>query len=103
MQHAIGIGIRGESLPVIEIIGWLGAAILVIAYGFVSYGLVDARSRTYQMLNIVAGVLLAANSVWHHAWPSVAVNIIWTVIALGALAIAATQRRAAPDQTNPRA
>lgn len=103
MQHSIGIAVHDGSFPIIEIIGWLGAAILVIAYGFVSYGLFDARSRAYQALNIVAGVLLAANSVWHHAWPSVAVNVIWTGIALGALAMAATQRRAAPDRTNPRA
>lgn len=103
MQHAIGIAAHDGSFPIIEIIGWLGAAILVIAYGFVSYGLFDARSRAYQALNIVAGVLLAANSVWHHAWPSVAVNVIWTGIALGALAMAATQRRAETDRTNPRA
>ena len=86
----------------LESIGWLGAALVVAAYGFVSYGLVDGRSKVYQALNILAGVLLAANSVWHHAWPSVAVNIIWTGIALGALAMAAT-RRATPERTSPRA
>src|SRR5690348_8269301 len=102
MLHAIGIAVHNGSLPILEIIGWLGAVILVIAYGFVSYGLFDARSRAYQALNILAGVLLAANSVWHHAWPSVAVNIIWTGIALGALAMAAT-RRATPERTSPRA
>lgn len=70
----------------IEIVGWVGAAILLVAYGLVSYGRVDGRSRVYQALNTLAGLLLAANSVWHRAWPSVAVNIIWMGIALGALA-----------------
>lgn len=88
---------------IIEVIGWLGAAILVAAYGFVSYGLVDARSRIYQALNVVSGLLLAANSVWHRAWPSVAVNIIWMGIAVGALAMAPAQRRAAHSSTDPRA
>lgn len=77
----------------IEIVGWIGAAILIAAYGLVSYGSVDGRSRVYQALNTLAGLLLAANSVWHRAWPSVAVNIIWTGIAVGALMVAPTLRR----------
>ncbi|MDE2050025.1 MAG: hypothetical protein KGJ72_03325 [Gammaproteobacteria bacterium] len=81
----------------LEIVGWLGAAILLAAYGFVSYGLVDARSRAYQALNIVSGLLLGANSLWHGAWPSAAVNIIWIGIAVGALAMAPAQSTAASD------
>jgi len=77
----------------IEIVGWIGAAILIAAYGLVSYGSVDGRSRAYQALNTLAGLLLAANSVWHRAWPSVAVNIIWTGIAIGALVVAPALRR----------
>lgn len=77
----------------IEIVGWIGAVILIAAYGLVSYGSVDGRSKVYQALNTLAGLLLAANSVWHRAWPSVAVNIIWTGIAVGALMVAPTLRR----------
>lgn len=77
----------------IEIVGWIGAVILIAAYGLVSYGSVDGRSRVYQALNTLAGLLLAANSVWHRAWPSVAVNIIWTGIAVGALMVAPALRR----------
>jgi hypothetical protein len=87
----------------LEIVGWLGAALLIAAYGFVSYGLVDARGRAYQALNILGSLLIGVNSVWHGAWPSAALNIIWIGIAVGALAVAATQGRAAPDRTNPRA
>lgn len=89
----------------IEVVGWIGAAILLAAYGFVSYGLVDARSRAYQALNLISGLLLAANSVWHRAWPSAAVNIIWAGIAVGALAMVSASRRggAAPDGADPRA
>ncbi len=85
----------------IEIVGWLGAAILVAAFGFVSYGLVDARSRSYQALNILSGLLLAANSVWHRAWPSAAVNIVWIGIAVGALTMVPAQRRPTTHPTNP--
>ena len=81
----------------IEIVGWLGAAILLVAYGLLSYGSVDGRSRLYQSLNTVAGLLLAVNTVWHRAWPAAAVNIIWAGIAVGALLAGPTPRRAGPD------
>jgi len=80
---------------VIEIMGWLGAAIVIAAYGLVSYGAVDGRSRPYQALNALGGLLLAVNTIWHHAWPATAVNVIWTGIAVGSLLAGPTPRRAA--------
>lgn len=85
----------GSNL-LLEAVGWLGATILLVAYGLVSYGSVSGRSPIYQALNVLGGLLLALNSGWHRAWPSVAVNVIWTGIAVGALAAAPRLRRAAP-------
>jgi len=70
---------------VIEVLGWLGAVLLVIAYAIVSSERVHGRSKLYQSLNIAAGVLLGVNTAWHHAWPSMVVNVIWVVIAAIAL------------------
>lgn len=70
---------------VIEVLGWLGAALLVVAYAIVSSGRVDGRSKLYQSLNIAASVLLGVNTAWHHAWPSAVVNVIWVIIAAVAL------------------
>jgi hypothetical protein len=98
------VTLRIVELPMlIEIVGWIGAAILLAAFGLVSYGWIDARSRVYQALNILSGLLLAANSIWHRAWPSAAVNIIWMGIAAGALTMAATRRSASSDPRSPRA
>jgi hypothetical protein len=69
----------------IEVLGWLGAVLLVVAYALVSSGRVDGRSKLYQSLNIADGVLLGVNTAWHHAWPSAVVNVIWVVIAAVAL------------------
>ena len=68
----------------VEVIGWLGAAIVLVAFGLVSYGSVSARSVPYQVLNAAGGLLLGVNSGWHRAWPSTLVNVIWTAIAIGA-------------------
>lgn len=80
----------------LESVGWLGATILLVAFGLVSYGSVSGRGLVYQTLNVVGGLLLALNSGWHRAWPSVAVNVIWTGIAVGALVAVPRLRRAAP-------
>ena len=80
---------------VIEVLGWLGAGIVLVAYAMVSYGSLNGRDRLYQSLNIIAGLLLAVNTAWHRACPSATVNIIWTAIATGALIKAA----AAPRRT----
>lgn len=82
----------------VEAIGWLGAAIVLVAFGLVSYGAVNGRSVPYQLLNAVGGLLLGVNSAWHRAWPSTLVNIIWTAIAIGAMVTGMMPRRSAPRE-----
>ena len=80
-------------IPVLlDISGWVGAAVVTAAYGFVSSGWVDGQSRAYQSLNALSGLLLAVNTAWHRAWPSAVVNVIWTGIAVGTLAVGARHR-----------
>ena len=78
---------------IVDILGWLGALILIAAYVVVSYGEASGRSRVYQALNVVGSALLVVNTAWHRAWPSSAVNILWAAIGIGAL-IRATAPRA---------
>ena len=83
-------------LPVevmIEVLGWLGAALLIGAYAMLSYGPIDANRKLYQSLNIAAALLLAVNTAWHRAWPSTALNVIWMIIAAGTLIPGASRRR----------
>lgn len=90
-----------QSNLLVEVIGWLGATVLLVAYGLVSYGWVGSRSLTYQVLNTLGGLLLAINSGWHSAWPSVALNVIWTGIGVGALVLAPRLRREARQRHEP--
>ena len=83
----------------IEIVGWVGAAIVIGAFALVSYGSVGGRSRVYQALNALGGLLLAANTIWHRAWPASAVNIIWMGIAVGALVLGPAPHRATPHDS----
>ena len=79
----------------LEAAGWIGAALLLVAYALVSSGSVNGRSTLYQGLNAIASVLLGVNSAWHHAWPSALVNVIWIGIAIATLMVGVMARPAA--------
>ena len=69
-----------------DVLGWVGAFLLLLAYAAVSFGKLRADSAAYQFLNIVASVLLLANTLFYGAFPSSFVNGVWTVIAIVAIA-----------------
>ena len=70
---------------VIDIIGWVGAVLLLLAYAMVSYKRLPGDSVRFQLLNVAGGLLLAVNSGYHGALPSVVVNAVWIVIGVVAL------------------
>ena len=65
--------------------GWFGLAALLIAYALVSFSFLQARSRSYQLLNLVgaAGIILV--SLEKKVRPVVALNSVWGAIALYSL------------------
>jgi hypothetical protein len=65
--------------------GWAGAAALLLAYGLVSAGRVRASGAWFQVMNLLGAGGLAANGLYHDAWPSFALNAIWIAIGLIAL------------------
>ena len=67
---------------IIDILGWIGVALLLVAYGLVSARKLDGDSLRYQMLNLLGSTLLILNSLFYGAYPSVGVNIAWIAIAL---------------------
>ena len=77
----------------IEGIGWIGALLVLVAYGLVSTERVSSRSFSYQAMNIGGAVGLVVNSAWNGAIPSAVVNLIW--IGIGVYALAARRGSAA--------
>ena len=74
----------------VEVIGWIGAALILIAYGLLSSGRRTGRSRLYQGMNIVGAVGFVINGWFNHAFPSAVLNVIW--IGIGAYALARNRR-----------
>ena len=71
--------------PFIEIIGWAGATLVLLAYGLLSAHRMSSRSTAYHLLNIGGSIGLVVNTAWNGALPSSAVNLIWMGIGVNAL------------------
>ncbi len=69
----------------IDVAGWAGVVVLLIAYGLVSTKHIEGDSAPYQWLNIVGAAMLIVNSFFYGAHPSVVINVIWIGIAFYAL------------------
>jgi hypothetical protein len=72
----------------IEIGGWIGAAVLLAAYFLVSRGRVNAQGVPFQGMNLGASLLLMLNSWVNRAYPSAFVNLVWMGIAVFAIIVA---------------
>lgn len=66
----------------INILGWAGTILYLIAYGLVSAKKVEGDSWMYQGLNLIAGAFLIINTLYLKAYPSAGLNIAWVGIAV---------------------
>ena len=68
-----------------EVVGWIGGTLILAGYFLLTNGKLDAKSPTYQWLNVVGALGVIAHSSWNGAWPSAALNVIWVGIGVVAL------------------
>jgi hypothetical protein len=64
----------------VEIVGWIGAVLILLAYLFLSAGKLTGQSVVYQGMNIVGAAGFVINGWWHRAIPSAALNVLWLLI-----------------------
>ncbi len=65
----------------VDLLGWIGAAALLVAYALVSRGRFVGHSVPYQVLNVVGSLGLIVNTAYYRAYPSTFVNVVWIAIA----------------------
>jgi hypothetical protein len=75
--------VSGDQL-LVEIVGWAGAALILLAYLLLSSGKLTGQSLTYQAMNVLGAAGFIVNGWWHRALPSAVLNILW--LAIGAFA-----------------
>jgi len=69
----------------VEIIGWIGAVLIIGAYYLNINGKIKSSSTLYIVSNLLGGIFFTINTFVHQAYPSMIVNIIWVFIAVAAL------------------
>jgi hypothetical protein len=68
----------------VEVVGWAGAALILLAYLLLSAGRLTGQSLVYQGMNIAGAAGFVVNGWWHRAIPSASLNVLWLLI--GAIA-----------------
>lgn len=78
-----------------EIVGWIGAVLILAAYAMLTAGKLQAKSIPYQAMNVVGALGFIVNSGWNGAIPSAALNVVWAAIGVIAIAGIVIARRPA--------
>ena len=84
----------------IEVVGWVGAGLLLLAYALLSTRRLRA-GFAYQVLNLAGAAGLTVNALVHSAFPSATLNVVW--LAIGVWALGALQRRKQSPQSGQHA
>ncbi|MFY0608362.1 MAG: hypothetical protein JXR10_16710 [Cyclobacteriaceae bacterium] len=69
-------------MTALELIGWAGAASLLIGFVLNIFNQITATSVIYLLLNLVGSVLLLYNAWENEAYPFVVVNLIWSLFSI---------------------
>ena len=83
-------------LSVLDLVGWAGGALTVVAYVSVSTRRWAPDSRSFQVSNMVGAALLAMASFSRGALPSACLNLVW--IGFGAQVLLLAHRRARREE-----
>ena len=67
---------------IFQITGWLGSALLIIAYVLVSSKKLQPEDVRYQLINLGGALCLLIYAVYSLAYPFILVNFIWLLIGI---------------------
>ncbi len=71
-----------STIHIINILGWTGSVLFLLAYALVSLKKADGDSLLYQGMNIVAGAFLVIYTFALGAYATTGLNAVWVAIGL---------------------
>jgi len=74
----------------VEVLGWLGSFLLIVAYLLATKNIFPATTWQSLTMNVLGALFLGINGYVHRAFPSVALNAIW--VGIGAYGLLAARR-----------
>lgn len=69
----------------LEILGWIGAFLVLGAYALLSARRIESSGYLYQGMNVLGALTLAAYTWSKGAAPSALLNVVWCAIGMGAI------------------
>jgi hypothetical protein len=81
------------SLPIYEVAGFLGAAIIVVAYLAVQQRWLNALDWRFPAANVVGSLLILVSLWFEWNFPSVVIEVFWALISLIGLVRSLAERR----------
>jgi len=78
-----------------QVLGWVGAFGLLLGFYLNSSNRLSSDSRTYQLMNLIPAVMLAANAYYIGSIPFLIVNVFWAGVAILSLL-----QKSKPQTTN---
>ena len=66
----------------IELFGWLGPIAFVLGFMLISFNVIQARTYTFQALNLIGGLSIVAVSLPKRVWQAVVLNATVALLAL---------------------
>ena len=66
----------------IDIFGWTGSILYLLAYALVSLKKTEGDSLLYQGINVFAGTLLVIYTLYLGAYATTGLNTVWVIIGL---------------------
>jgi hypothetical protein len=67
---------------IVEIIGWTGMTLVLVAYLMITLKKVERDSKLYHGMNLVGAITLGFNTLVNMAYPSTFLNVMWILIAI---------------------
>lgn len=71
-----------SSKRLIDIIGWAGVGLILLAYGLVSFAVISNRQGLYQILNLIGSLGIVVSSFNKKDYEPLALNVAWALIAI---------------------
>jgi hypothetical protein len=70
------------NIDAYQIFGWIGMALLILAYALLSNKKLNPHTKTYHFLNLLGALGIVVSTLKTKSWPALTLNIIWIIIAI---------------------
>ena len=74
------------------IVGWIGTIAYLLGYLLLATNKLKSDQVSYHVLNIIGSIGLTANAVYYTDLPNIVVNVVWGMIAAGAIIVLLRKR-----------